>query len=242
MKLIKIGELAKEAGITVKSLHHYDKIGLLQATQGRESGHRLYSREDLERLQQILSLKSMGFSLEKIAQCLDEEAYDLQKTLTMQKECVLARIQQLQSVDQTLRLLLTKLSLSEHLTNKELFSFMKEVQNMEKLYTPEQVQILKDRYEKFPEKVKEVENAWPILFKKFEDAMNRGLSTSDPTVQVLAKQAQEYIDLFTGGDKEIEANLDKAHKENREGALKTWGVSQKVFKYADQARRIYKSI
>ncbi len=142
MKLLKIGELAKKVGVTVKSLHHYDKIGLLQPTQGRESGHRLYSREDLERLQQILSLKSMRFSLEKIAKCLDEGAYDLQQTLTMHREKILARIQQLQSIDQTLRRLLSKLSHNKHLTNKELLSFMREVQNMEKLYTPESLKNL----------------------------------------------------------------------------------------------------
>jgi hypothetical protein len=112
---------------------------------------------------------------------------------------------------------------------------------MEKYYTPEQLKKLKARYEKYPEKVKEVEQAWPILFKKFEDAMKAGIPVTDLKVQVLATEAQHYIDLFTGGDKEIEANLDKFPSENRDNALKKWNVSKDVFDYADRARKNLKS-
>lgn len=154
MKLVKIGELAKAVGITVRSLRHYDQIGLLQPTMGRESGHRLYGRQDVERLQQVLSLKSMGFSLQEIQRCLDEEAYDLRKTLNMQKKAVVAHIENWQRIHQTLHLMLERLGQDQTVTTQELVLFMKELEEMESLYTKEQAKKLRDRYEKYsPEKV-----------------------------------------------------------------------------------------
>ena len=242
MKLLKVGELSREAGITVRALHHYDKIGLLRATGQSESSYRLYNQNDVERLQQIISLKSMGLSLSVIGKCLDEEEYDLLKILTLQEATVKTSIKEQEKVQKTLRIMIEKLKQDRVLTTKELLIFIKEIQTMEKYYTPEQLKKIQDRYEKYPKKVKEVEKAWPILFKKFEDAMKAGFLVTDLKVQVLASEAQHYIDLFTGGDKEIEANLDKFSEENRKNAMKQWNVSEEVYDYAHRARQNIKKL
>lgn len=242
MKFLKVGELAKATGITVRSLHHYDQIGLLRPSGVMESGHRWYGQKDVERLQQIVSLKSLGLSLGDIAQCLDGESYDLQKTLVMHEAAISANIENLTKVHAALRLMVDKLARNQGLAAKELLAFMKEMQNMEKYYTPEQLEKLKDRYARYPDKVAEVEQAWPLLFKRFEEAMLAGLPVGDLKVQVLASEAQHYIDLFTGGDRGIEQNLDKAHTQNQENALKVWGVSKEVFEYADRARKNIKKL
>lgn len=62
----KVGELAKSTGVSVRTLHHYDHIGLLTPSDHTETGHRLYTTDDIARLQQILSLRQLGFSLEEI--------------------------------------------------------------------------------------------------------------------------------------------------------------------------------
>ena len=62
----KVGELASLTGLTVRTLHHYDEINLLKPCEYTDSGHRLYGEEDIIRLQQILSLRQLGFSLEEI--------------------------------------------------------------------------------------------------------------------------------------------------------------------------------
>jgi DNA-binding transcriptional MerR regulator len=241
MKLLKIGEVAKMAGISVRTLHHYDSIGLLRPSDASESGHRLYNASDIERLQQVISLKSMGLSLEGIANCLFSQGSNLLSTFEMQKDVIENKLSGLKKVHRQLQFLLTKLAHNESITSKELLQFIKEINDMENTYTPEQLKKLQERYEKYPERVKEVEKAWPILFKKFEVAMKLGLDPGSPEVQELAKEAQHYIDLFTGGDKEIEANLDKAYERNQESALKVWGVSKEVFEYATRARQILNS-
>jgi DNA-binding transcriptional MerR regulator len=62
----KVGELAKLTGLTIRTLRFYDQIGLFSPSGQTESGHRLYDELDLSRLQQILSLKELGLSLEEI--------------------------------------------------------------------------------------------------------------------------------------------------------------------------------
>ena len=68
---MKVGELAKRTGLSVRALHYYDEIGLLQPSEVTESGHRLYGEAELVRLQQIKSLRQLGFSLDEIRACLD---------------------------------------------------------------------------------------------------------------------------------------------------------------------------
>ena len=68
---LKVGELARRTGLTIRALHHYDEIGLLRPSLHTEVGHRLYTAADVARLQQVLSLRQLGFSLEQVRDCLD---------------------------------------------------------------------------------------------------------------------------------------------------------------------------
>ncbi|CAM3498089.1 MULTISPECIES: MerR family transcriptional regulator [Paenibacillus] len=68
----KVGDLAKLAGLTVRTLRFYDQIGLFSPSAQTESGHRLYNESDLSRLQQIISLKELGLSLEEIKSVLND--------------------------------------------------------------------------------------------------------------------------------------------------------------------------
>lgn len=70
--LLKVGELAKHTGLTVRTLHHYDGIGLLKPSGRSESGYRLYSRDDVARLHGIQALRQLGLALGDIAAMLDE--------------------------------------------------------------------------------------------------------------------------------------------------------------------------
>ncbi|HSV35656.1 MAG TPA: MerR family transcriptional regulator [Ramlibacter sp.] len=69
--LLKVGELARHTGLTVRSLHHYDEIGLLKPSDRSESGYRLYSRADVARLHGIQALRHLGLALTDIAAMLD---------------------------------------------------------------------------------------------------------------------------------------------------------------------------
>jgi MerR family transcriptional regulator, thiopeptide resistance regulator len=70
----RVGELAQRAGLTVRTLHHWDEIGLLSPSMRSEAGHRWYGEADVARLQQILSLRQLGLGLERIREALDRAA------------------------------------------------------------------------------------------------------------------------------------------------------------------------
>ena len=63
-KLLTIGEAARTAGVSVRTLHHYDQIGLLSPNKMSEGGYRLYGPKELARLEQILFFRELEFSLE----------------------------------------------------------------------------------------------------------------------------------------------------------------------------------
>jgi DNA-binding transcriptional MerR regulator len=72
--MLKVGELAALAGLTVRTLHHYDSIGLLQPSARSDAGYRLYDRDDVARLHQIQALRSFGMSLADVGLYLDSPA------------------------------------------------------------------------------------------------------------------------------------------------------------------------
>jgi DNA-binding transcriptional MerR regulator/bifunctional DNase/RNase len=77
----KVGELAKATGLTVRALHHYDRLGLLVPSERTRAGHRLYSEADLQRLYRVLALRHVGLPLTEIARLLDEDRPDLATTV-----------------------------------------------------------------------------------------------------------------------------------------------------------------
>src|SRR5438876_10682138 len=89
--LWQTGEFARLAKITVRTLHYYDRFGLLRPTRRDHNGFRLYSERDFARLQQITTLKFIGFSLAQIKEILGQKEFDLAETLQLQRNIVEAQ-------------------------------------------------------------------------------------------------------------------------------------------------------
>jgi DNA-binding transcriptional MerR regulator len=84
--MFKVSEFAEKAGITVRTLHHYDRLGLLKPSGRTEAGYRLYADRDFVRLQQIVTLKFIGLPLKEIKALLDRNELDMAATLRLQRE------------------------------------------------------------------------------------------------------------------------------------------------------------
>ncbi|MFH8787698.1 MerR family transcriptional regulator [Streptomyces roseoverticillatus] len=91
-----VGQVAAFAGVTVRTLHHYDEIGLLSPGGRSHAGHRRYDDADLDRLQQILFYRELGFPLDEVAVLLDEPGADPAEHLRRQHGLLTERIEQLQ--------------------------------------------------------------------------------------------------------------------------------------------------
>jgi len=95
-------EVATMTGVSVRTLHHYDKIGLLCPSRNEENSYREYSDGDLDRLQQILFFKECGFSLARIGQLLSSPAFDRQKAFDLQKKYLLHEKERINAMLDTL--------------------------------------------------------------------------------------------------------------------------------------------
>ncbi|GHE40645.1 MerR family transcriptional regulator [Streptomyces capitiformicae] len=93
-----VGQVAGFAGITVRTLHHYDEIGLLVPSERTHAGHRRYGDADLDRLQQILFYRELGFPLDEVATLLDDPDADPREHLRRQHELLTARIEKLKKM------------------------------------------------------------------------------------------------------------------------------------------------
>lgn len=96
--MMTVHEVSKISGVSIRALHHYDKIGLLPATEVTKAGYRLYDDKALERLQHILLFKELEFSLKEIKDILDSPGFDRSKALEQQIQLLELRKEHLQNL------------------------------------------------------------------------------------------------------------------------------------------------
>ncbi len=239
--LYKVGDVARRTGVTVRTLHHYDEIGLLSPSHRAGSGgHRLYTTADLGRLQQVLSLRQLGFGLDEIRDCLSRPGFDpltvLQLHLARAREVLKAqhelcgRLERLTtamtraeevSADDFLRTVEATMKAEEHLkTAKEHFNL-----------PPDQAEALAAHWAKFSkEDVEAVQNEWPGLIAKVRSAMEAGTDPADPGVQKLAARWAELVRMFTGGNRSVSDQLKARYESDPQLRART-GVDPKIMEY-----------
>jgi MerR family transcriptional regulator, thiopeptide resistance regulator len=114
-----VGEVARAAGVSVRTLHHYDRIGLLRPSARTGAGYRSYAEADLQRLQQVLAYRDLGFGLDQIAALLDG-GHEPVELLRRQRELVLQRIEHLTQLLATLDLTMEARTMGIDLTPQDL--------------------------------------------------------------------------------------------------------------------------
>ena len=92
---LTVGQVAEQLGVTVRTLHHYDEIGLLVPSERTAAGYRLYDGKDITRLQQVVVYRRLGFALEEIALLLDDPSADVGDHLSRQREAVMSRLDEM---------------------------------------------------------------------------------------------------------------------------------------------------
>ena len=203
-KTYQILEFAELTGVTVKALHHYDRLGLLKP-QRTYSGYRLYVERDLERLEQIVALKFLGFPLKQIKAVLDRAALKLPEALRMQRQA-LAEKQKLLARAMKAIAAAEKALDSGKTTNPAILKRLIEVINMQssidamkKYYSEEAWSKVGPRYEG------EFSQEWIDLIGEVEAALDE-----DPASEKVQELAARWMAL-SSEDLEV-----------REGNFKAW--------------------
>jgi MerR family transcriptional regulator, thiopeptide resistance regulator len=227
----KIGELARRTGLTVRTLHHYDEIGLLSPAERSDGGHRVYAEADVQRLYRIVSLRSLGFPLDAIARALDSQGFDPKAAVDDHLRRLEAQIAQEQQLLDKLRTLRQRLDADDFLTTIE------EITMRERYYTPEQLDQLEQRRQALGEEaIKDVEREWGEIFATLKQEMDSGTDPADPRLRPIGERSRELIEMFTGGDPGIQASLKTMYDtEGPEKASRAM-ADPAVFAYLAQVR------
>ncbi len=231
----KVGELARRTGVTVRTLHHYDRIGLLRPSRRAGNGYRLYGTGDVARLHQIFSLRRLGLSLEEIRESLTRPDFS---PLVIQ-ERHLARlddqIREHQALRRRLRRLAEQLRSGRPVSLEDFTTSMEMMTMIEKYYTPEQLSQLAARGEAIgTARIQEVEAEWPALIAEVRAAMAAGLPAGDPAVQALARRWRGLVQEFTGGDPGSAAALGRMYQQEP-AARDRAGIDPAILVYIGQA-------
>lgn len=221
---MKISEVAKLSGVTVRTLHYYDEIGLLKPSKTTEAGYRMYSIEDLEKLQQILFFRELDFPLNEIKEIMINPKYDKIEALNKHKELL---IEKRKRIDGLITLIDKTIKGDNNMSFKE-FDNSKIEENKRK-YAEE---VKKrwgntDAYKEYEKKTGSYDkNSWNTIneemaeiLKEFAD--NRDKDVNSDIVQSLVEKWRGYITLnFYNCTKEILSCLglmytgDERFKEN----------------------------
>jgi DNA-binding transcriptional MerR regulator len=206
-------DFAKRARVTVRALHHYDRLGLLKPSGRTGSGYRVYTDRDFARLEQIVALKFIGFPLSQIRDLLCRKDVDLAAALRQQRE-ILA--EKRHHIDRAIRAIENAEKIVSAGGDPDWEPFRKVIEViqmqtrkdwMKKYYTQEQLADLQKRWT--PEMQAKSERGWAELIRDTEAAIARGVDPDSNTGRKLAERRAELIGLFTGGDPGIEENLRK---------------------------------
>ena len=211
---LKVGDLAKRTGLTIRTLHHYDEIGLVKPSRHGESGYRLYTADDLARLQQVLSLRRLGFSLEEVRDCLDRPDFSPLELICSHLERLREQIAREQELCHRLEAIRDHLDAAESISAEETLQILERMTMIENYYTPEQLDALKKRRELVgEERMNQAPKDWENLMAEVRAEKEKGTDPSDPRVLDLARLWIALVNEFTGGDTGVAQSLGRLWKE-----------------------------
>lgn len=248
--MYKINEISKITGISPRMLRHYDKLDLLRPNKSNENNYRIYTDEDLCKLQEILFFKELDFSLEEIKIILKNPNYDRTEAFSHQKTILLKKIDRLNEIVLSLEDSINKIRKEQKMSEKNFKSFsMEEIEkyqnevkelygntNAHKEYKEKTKDYKKDDFDKIQQEMnKKLESIAIYMIKGFDSK----------EVQGAIHEYREYIntnfynctiDIFRGlgelyiSDKRFSENIDKIRtglSEFLEKAIKFYCDNQK---------------
>jgi len=198
----RVAELARLAGVSVRTLHHYDAIRLLVPSGRTESGYRLYAKHDLLRLQQILIGRELGLSLEEIRRSLDDPAFDLRRALAAQRTELARRRERAEAMLRAVDAALAALDAAgkdKEMSFEELFDGFDpaahEAEASERWGKTDAWRESKRRTDRYtPEDWKRYQSEQAAVYDDFAAAHRAGTPVDDPGVALLVERHRRLID------------------------------------------------
>jgi len=225
-----VKQLSSLAGVTPRTLHHYDQIDLLKPESVGENGYRYYGEKSLLRLQQILFYRELGFSLESIREMLGRPEFQILEALEDHRTSLQGRVRRLERLIQTVDDTIDYLKGKKTMSNKGLFAGFSEEQQeeyakqAEQMYDPETVRESNRKWKSYsPEKKQAILDEGKQVYLDMIAAMPKGADS--PEVQAIVERWRLHMDYFWtpnldqllglatiyGESPDFKANFDQMH-------------------------------
>lgn len=214
-------------------LHHYDKIGLFSPTQSSEKGHRIYTETDIAKLQQIMSLKQLGFALDVIKDMMENPYLNPVEIIKVQLESVREHIRIQEQLCSRLEKIYELLN-SQQKVKAEQFINLIEVINMskDKYFTEEQQEKMFKQLDL--ETRKQYVNEWLEVTAKIRGEYEKGTPPENLDATQLVNQWNEFLNKLSFNDSEITKAAERYYKENPEIQEKI-GIDEQLSDYIKKA-------
>lgn len=241
MKTYRVQAFAQVAGVSVRALHHYDAINLLKPSRRTAAGHRRYTDVDLVRLQQIVVLQHIGFSLSEIRELLDRPDYDLRQALAMQQSAIDMEIQRLQQVSAALQDTLAAIDATGKPDTKLVIAMLHMLsadENWTRRFFSDEAWMKVQPGRSSVGDALQGAAQWSQLTDDFREVCH--LPPTHPDVQVLAAQMHTLIEAFTQRDAQVEASLREMYSD-LENIPPMYRMDEHLHEFMNQALNAYRT-
>lgn len=227
--MLKVGELAALANLTVRTLHHYDGIGLLRPSARSDAGYRLYDRDDVARLHRIQALRAFGLSLADIALTLDSPAGSPLAIVDRQLEALETRMAEARRLrDQLLRVRAQLVQGSA----PDLSTWLTTLENTMDMINVYERYFTKEELERLPMVRSDAAQAqWQAMVEQVRGLIESQVPPGSDAAKAFALRWLQTFDRDTGGDAALQAKLN-AMVEREKDAV---GMPAQIFDYVKAA-------
>lgn len=226
---LKVGELAKRSGLTVRALHHYHAIGLLTPSARADNGYRLYGRDDIARLHQIQALRRFGLPLAEIGAHLDQPGTPLEGIIAKQIAMLDRQIQQAAKLRERLAQLQRKLEMGAEPDLADWLSTLELMTMYDKYFSMDELARLP-----MYGRNQNGDDEWIALIQEVRQQMDSGVAPEDAQPQELALRWMTLLLRDTNGDPRLLVKLNHMHEQ--EPAMQAHvGISPEMRDYVVRA-------
>ena len=227
---LKVGELASRSGLTVRTLHHFDQIGLLKPSARSDGGYRLYSRDDVARLHGIQALRHLGLPLKQIGEMLTGDGADLPAIVARQVRALDHEIRQANDLRGRLQLMLDRFDRGGQPELADWLGSLALMATYARYFNPDEIKTLVGNW-------RSIEAEWPALLAEVKAMMARGVPPTDLAMQPLAHRWMGLIHHWLGGDFDLIDRWGRMYGQEP-GARQTPGPDLATVRYVEQATEL----
>lgn len=246
MRMISIQQLTKETGVTVRTLRYYDERGLLKPSGKTEGGHRLYSEQDVMKLQQILFLKEMGFPLKEIIHMFTVNDWDLKSTLQKQLSFVQEEQKKFQRMEKMLQAVVYSAEIEGELDWNVMFGLIQLSQQSPQKRELFQKQLFSEEEQQFLKRLPNMSEArddvkeWIVLLKEMRTLMQARKSIDDIAVQTVTEKIMKKCNEMANGDEQFLDKLWEVRKSKEQSQqMNMYPIEDELLVYMDEAFAFY---